>query len=362
MRFNCRLLHWVRVPDELVNARLDRFLHRYLAISVSEAQKAIRLKQITVLQSTGAHAPAPVANPTPGLRVEKGLAIGVPDCYRDTSTAVPTEDYAGLPPTPSLAQLPHLPLPVRYIDPAIMIIDKPPGLATQGGPKIHKSVNDILSDYPFAPRLVHRLDKDTSGLMILARTKQAATAMAELFQKSQIYKKYVAILDGSPNLTHVRKRHISHPIGVQVHEQGETMMAVRKPTPGVADIKPALTQFIVHQASATNQRPYTCVSLQPKTGRKHQLRVHCAQVLGAPILGDSKYGSSTGAQRNAGGLRRQALHLAQLVLPTVNVYGHRTQGHVTVHAPLPSDMARCLRQLFPQPTMVVQQLLKDSSI
>ncbi|KAJ1983716.1 hypothetical protein H4R34_001094, partial [Dimargaris verticillata] len=171
---------------------------------------------------------------------------------------------------------------------------------------------------------------------------------------------YVAILDGYPDLVKIRSRYISHPIGVRASELGETMVAVRKPTPGVTDVKAATTQFVVHQTSTMNQRPYTCVSLQPKTGRKHQLRVHCAQVLGAPILCDSKYGSNPDARREIGKLRRQALHLTQLVFPTVNVYGHLTKGHIKVHAPLPFDLAHCMRQLFPQPTTVVQRLLQGS--
>ncbi|OQR99113.1 23S rRNA pseudouridylate synthase [Thraustotheca clavata] len=153
-------------------------------------------------------------------------------------------------------------LPVLYSDDDFLIINKPPHLATQLG---SNTIDSIATRYPQL-KLVHRLDKGTSGILILAKSRRAAAEMAEMFQNHQVHKTYIAQVRWPP-------------FGL--------------PTEGVVNLalddKPAITHYKVIKRGART----AWLELKPSTGRKHQLRRHCAFTLGAPILGDMKYGQDT---------------------------------------------------------------------
>ena len=172
---------------------------------------------------------------------------------------------------------------VLFKDKDILVINKPSGLAVQGGSKVSKHLDGMLPALQFdgkqVPRLVHRLDKDTSGVMLLARHVAAASELQRAFAAKTIRKKYLALTVGVPNpysgeiesnLDKVAKGEDSHEMVRSVDEDG----------------KRAVTQYrtIEHLA-----KKIALVELEPITGRTHQLRVHMAEMK-CPIVGDGKYG------------------------------------------------------------------------
>jgi 23S rRNA pseudouridine955/2504/2580 synthase len=182
---------------------------------------------------------------------------------------------------------------IIYQDENIIAIDKPAGLATQGGSKITLSV-DVLGealrfDRPENPRLVHRLDRDTSGVLIMARDARVASELSELFREKSIEKEYIAILQGhlKPAEGEVRNR-----LSRKWRDGFEYTWAADEDSD---EGELAITKYKVqaHLDHVTKGRAavrLTVVTLQPITGRMHQLRAHTA-LLEHPIVGDKKYGS-----------------------------------------------------------------------
>ncbi|ETW03008.1 hypothetical protein H310_05444 [Aphanomyces invadans] len=160
---------------------------------------------------------------------------------------------------------PELALPILFEDEFFVALHKPVHLATQLGTGMTDSVASRYLHY----KLVHRLDKETSGVLLLAKTRLAAADMATLFRDNKVQKTYVALVHGTPALG--RSGEIDEPIDGQ---PAQTSYKVLKPTHPRPD-----------QGSWTT----TWLELRPHTGRKHQLRRHCAHVLKAPIVGDHRY-------------------------------------------------------------------------
>jgi 23S rRNA pseudouridine955/2504/2580 synthase len=157
--------------------------------------------------------------------------------------------------------------------PDFCVIYKPYGLPSQGGPGISRSVDQLMGNQYW---IVHRLDRSTEGIMLLAKNRQTATALGEMFKSRQIQKYYYAIVRGRP-------KQDSGVIDMPLKNlciDGEDKM-VPDPTG-----KKAITRYRVVKQLTTH---HSLVLLKPLTGRKHQLRVHM-QTLGTPILGDMKYG------------------------------------------------------------------------
>ena len=232
----------------------------------------------------------------------------------------------------------ELPLSVVYQDRSLIVLDKPPGLVVHpgaGNPR-HTLQNALLALDPklaLVPRagLIHRLDKDTSGLLIVARTVEAHTALVAALAAREITREYLAICTG----VMTGGGTIDQPIGR--HRRERTRMAVR------ADGRPAIT----HYRLVRRFRAHTLVRVTLETGRTHQIRVHLAHA-GFPVVGDPLYGGRrrlppgcTPRLREA--LRdfpRQALHAARLALL------HPESGR-TMHweAPVPADMQTLLDAL-----------------
>jgi len=185
---------------------------------------------------------------------------------------------------------------VIYEDPSAFVLNKPPGLATQGGTKTHQHLDRLLAglaDAGARPKLVHRLDKDTSGALLVARTARSAGHFAKSFSGRTARKVYWAIVVGNPDSN---EGLIDAPLAKQPGTGGEKMHVSEEH--GL----PAKTKWRVID-HAGNRAAW--VELQPLTGRTHQLRAHMAAI-GHPIVGDAKYG---GAQAFlTGGISRK-LHL-----------------------------------------------------
>lgn len=234
---------------------------------------------------------------------------------------------------------------VIYRDDQVIALNKPPGLPTQGGSKQTRHVDGLAEALRFGmeekPRLVHRLDKDTSGVLLLARTRAAAKALTASMRHKETRKIYWALVAGvpTPYLGEIRfglVKAAGHGRG----GEGEKMIAVH---PREMDATPGAKR--AHTLYATLYRVgsrASWVALEPVTGRTHQLRAHLAEI-GHPIVGDGKYGGS--GQENAGdgwgaqlgGIISKKLHLHARMMR----FEHpETRKEITVTAPLPEHMAQ----------------------
>jgi len=234
---------------------------------------------------------------------------------------------------------------VIYRDDDMIVINKPPGLPTQGGTGVARHVDGLAEALRFGfdekPRLVHRLDKDTSGVLLLARSAQAARWLTKAFQARETRKIYWAAVAGVPRpATGTIRYGLVKAPGHGPQGAGEKMLCVH---PGQIDVTPgakrATTDYTVIEAVAKRA---AWVALVPVTGRTHQLRAHMAEI-GHPIIGDGKYGGSAqvnegdgwGAQ--LGGEISRKLHLHAR---TLRLTHPRTGALLSLTAPLPEHMAR----------------------
>lgn len=201
---------------------------------------------------------------------------------------------------------------VVHEDEALIALNKPAGLAVQGGSGTTRHVDGLLEAFARAgsggerPRLVHRLDRDTSGLLVVARTAKAARELAFAFQQQRVRKLYWALLLKGPERNHGL---IDVPLLKAGPAGQEKMRVVLDEEDGGERGRNARTRFMV-LARAGKVAAWT--ALMPLTGRTHQLRVHCAAI-GCPVLGDGKYGGKDAHPNGApDGL---ALHARELDLP-----------------------------------------------
>ena len=236
----------------------------------------------------------------PGDRIEAGQVLRVPPL--EALPAAPTTKPKKQRPPLSAEDQQFIESLVIYRDRAAIVIDKPPGLATQGGTKTDRHVDGLLDGLQFdaenRPKLVHRLDKDTSGALLLARSSNAAAHFAKAFSSRTARKLYWALIVGVPS---IEDGMIELPIGKQPGTGGEKMYVDEK------EGSPARTRYRVVER-AGNAAAW--VELQPFTGRTHQLRVHMAAI-GHPIVGDGKYGGQD-AFVSGGVSRKLHLHARRL--------------------------------------------------
>ena len=213
--------------------------------------------------------------------------------------------------------------------PNAIVLNKPPGLATQGGSKTFSHVDGLLDAFVEGdgprPRLVHRLDKDTSGVLLIARTPGSAAAFSKRFAGRSAKKVYWALVVGVPE-QHVGE--IDAPLAKQPGTGGEKMHV---DTEGG---QPAKTRYRVVER-AGNRAAW--LELEPLTGRTHQLRVHCA-AMGHPIVGDGKYGGKEAFLTGAVS-RKMHLHARRLIISQPG------GGQLDVTAELPEHFAATMEQM-----------------
>jgi 23S rRNA pseudouridine955/2504/2580 synthase len=272
------------VSDDDDGIRLDRWFKRHLPdVSFNVVSRWARTGQLRV---AGKRA-------VPGDRVEAGQEIRVPPLDATPSRTARTQPK-GDPLTPDEEQFVRG--MVIHEEPAAFVLNKPPGLATQGGTKTHQHLDrllDGLADERGRPKLVHRLDKDTSGALLVARSARSAGHFAKAFAGRTARKVYWAIIVGGPD---AEQGVIDAPLAKQPGTGGEKMHV--DPENGL----PAKTRWRVIDR-AGNRAAW--VELQPLTGRTHQLRAHMAAI-GHPVVGDAKYGGAEAFL--TGGISRK-LHL-----------------------------------------------------
>ncbi len=215
--------------------------------------------------------------------------------------------------------------------PAAIVLNKPPGLATQGGTKTHSHVDGLLDAFGHEPRprLVHRLDKDTSGVLLIARTPGSAAFFSRRFSGRSAKKIYWALVAGVPDVGHGM---IEAALAKQPGTGGEKMHVDEE------NGQPAKTRYRVVDR-AGNAAAW--VELEPLTGRTHQLRAHMAAI-GHPIVGDGKYGGQE-AFLTGSVSRKMHLHARRLI---IDHPGDGTGGRkLDVTAPLPEHFAASMVQL-----------------
>jgi 23S rRNA pseudouridine1911/1915/1917 synthase len=232
-----------------------------------------------------------------------------------------------IPPPEKLELAPeHIPLTIIYQDFDILVVDKPPGLTVHPAPG-HPAgtlVNALLAISPelgemtgtLRPGIVHRLDKDTSGLMVVAKNERARRALSRQLKERQVHKAYLALVHGVPT---PRAGVIEAPIGR--HPKNRQKMAV------VAGGREAVTKYRVREEVGGR---YALLEVEPVTGRTHQIRVHMAAI-GHPVVGDRTYG------RKSEIVGRQFLHAWKLAFAMPA--GGRT---VEFESPLPPDLRQAL--------------------
>jgi tRNA pseudouridine32 synthase/23S rRNA pseudouridine746 synthase len=215
-----------------------------------------------------------------------------------------------------------LQLPILYEDDALLVIDKPAGIPVHpgsgGGANLEDFLPGIQGDAKMVPQLAHRLDRDTSGCLILGRTKAALRILGRLFEQKRIHKTYWALVAGVPENKQGR---IDLPMAKQTQDKRRWHMKVDP------EGQPAITDYQVMGSSGN----LSWLALRPKTGRTHQLRVHCASQ-GWPIIGDRFYGEPDDD-------RHLMLHAASLTIP----FEHE-KPPIIVHAPPPMHMREDLEK------------------
>ena len=306
------------VSEDDDGIRLDRWFKRHLPdASFNIVSRWARTGQLRLDGSRVA----------PGDRILAGQVIRIPppETAPPPKMAKPRRERPPLSPEDTeLAQS-----LVIHRDNAALVLNKPPGLATQGGTKTERHLDGLLDALVFEaegrPKLVHRLDKDTSGVLLVARSARAAGHFAKAFSSRTARKVYWALITGVPS---IEDGTIDLPIAKQPGTGGEKMHVDEK------EGSPARTRYRVIERAGNR----ACwVELQPFTGRTHQLRVHM-EAIGHPIVGDGKYGGQE-AFLTGGVSRKMHLHARRLKVD------HPDGGAIDVSAELPEHFAESMKLL-----------------
>ncbi|MFC3050702.1 RluA family pseudouridine synthase [Kordiimonas pumila] len=231
---------------------------------------------------------------------------------------------------------------VLYKDDDVIALNKPAGLPTQGGTGQTRHLDGMLDMLRYGassrPRLVHRLDKDTSGVLLLGRSANAAGALAASFKSRETDKRYFALVMGLPNPQDGRIKLMMEKAPIKGNER---MIVTPDGKHSITDYK--VVEHAGHEAS--------WLALKPHTGRTHQLRLHCAE-MGHPIVGDGKYG---GADAFLAGSISKKMHLHSRFV----TFPHPDGGMLTVTAPLSPHMAETFDTLGFELNSYVDELLED---
>ncbi len=299
------------VPPALADQRIDRLVALVADVSRAEAAALLAAGRVRVDDEVAAK---------PSLRVAEGATVEV-----DVPEAVAAPE--------AVAPEPDVEVPVVLVDDAFVVVDKPAGLVVHpgAGHRHHTLVAGLVARFPEVagvgdptrPGLVHRLDRDTSGLLVVARTPEAHADLVAQLSARTVSRRYQALVVGRPDAP---QGLVDAPIGRSPRQP--TLMAVR------ADGKEARTRYQVEEVF---ERPGPCARLECRleTGRTHQIRVHM-RAIGHPVVGDVRYGGG----RTAVECPRPFLHAERLA------FRHPVTGEeVAVEAPLPADLRAVLDAL-----------------
>ena len=311
----------IKVGEDETGMRLDRwFKAHYPGLGFGHLQKLLRSGQVRV---DGGRAKA-------DMRLQPGQTVRVPPLDVDRKGAAPltARTMRGQEDGDLLAQM------LLHEDDKVFVFNKPSGLAVQGGSGVTRSVDSMLEAWRNKkgekPRLVHRLDRDTSGVLVVARTRLAAMKLAEAFRARETKKTYWALVKGVPKK---REDRISSWLVKEQTPDGDRVRVARHGEDGADH---AVSYYrVVDQAG----QALSWLEMEPYTGRTHQLRVHAASI-GCPIIGDPKYFEADQNWEFPGGLQnRLHLHARRIVIP------HPDRGAVDVTAPLPPHMQQSWKLL-----------------
>ena len=313
----------VQVSQDEAGQRLDRWLKQHLpTVGFGGLQKLLRTGQVRV---DGRRA-------KPDTRLEAGQSVRLPPLADDTQPVPKPRAKVALSPEET-AQLRDR---VLYKDELILAIDKPSGLAVQGGSGQHRHLDAMLEALRFdaaePPRLVHRLDKDTSGVLLLARSAAAARALSVVFRDNLARKTYWAAVAGVPRRARDK---IDRALIKSASARGRELVN--------ADPESGAAAVTFYQVAARRGDLAAWLVLRPITGRTHQIRVHCATI-GHPILGDGKYGGRPAflpkRPKAISAPQRLHLHAREIAVP------HPEDGTtLRVTAPLPEHMAATWQEM-----------------
>ena len=307
--------------------RLDRFIRQhYPSIGHSQIEKWLRTRHIRL---NGGRVKS-------AYHVKSGDIIRLPlSIASEADEAVPNK-ADGEPRRLSLDEktlVEHLHKCIIYRDEQVLVINKPCGLAVQGGTGLAISLAQVLDslrfDAPTTPLLVHRLDKDTSGCLVLARNRQAAKSLSMAFQRRDAYKDYWALVRGVPKPMSGKVDCLLAKEGPIGQEKMRVISTEDKHTEdkhtwhGEKDTVRAITTYEVVEFAGGEA---AWLLMQPQTGRTHQLRVHAAY-LGHPIIGDGKYG---GDRAFLPGSFSRKLHLHAHSIDIAHPNGGRLQASATL--------------------------------
>lgn len=311
----------IRVTDPEDGMRLDRwFKQHYPGVGYGYLQRLLRSGQVRV---DGRRAEA-------GTRLELGQEIRVPHAARET----PRPSVAPRPTAATMSDRVQIEEMILYEDDHVLVLNKPYGLAVQGGTGTARHIDGLLSAmtdrFGERPRLVHRLDRDTTGVLLIARHRQSAARLGRTFQTRSAAKTYWALVRGVPT---PRQGKIEDPL---VKAKGPDGDRVRKARPGEQDAAMHATTHYSVIDRVSHKAAW--VSLKPVTGRQHQLRAHMA-LIKHPIIGDPKYMAGEHGLIEAIP-QKLHLHARRLVIP------HPVTGApLDVTAPLPEHMLTTWRLL-----------------
>jgi 23S rRNA pseudouridine955/2504/2580 synthase len=285
----------VVVTADESNMRVDRFLEaRFPGLSFSHIQRIVRKGELRV---NGKRADSKD-------RLEEGQNVRIPPLKLDAPKAAPGSLSEAA--TKTLHALKDM---ILYEDADVMVLNKPAGLAVQGGSGITRNIDDMLEVMRDAkgqkPRLVHRLDRETSGCLLVAKTRFAATALTGSFRHRSARKVYWALVAGVPK---PKQGRISTYLAKEESEEDTIMRIAAHGDEGASH---AVTYYAVVETSA---QKLAWVSLKPVTGRTHQLRAHMAHIDHA-IVGDPKYFNRENWQLPGGLQNRLHLLARRIVIP-----------------------------------------------
>ena len=285
--------------------RLNRwFLKYYPGLGIGRLQKLLRTKQIKV---DGSRAET-------GTRLQAGQEVRVPPLENEANAVV---EQRGV----SARDAAFIQALVIYKDANLLAINKPSGLAVQGGTNTSRHVDGMLEALQFEaeekPKLVHRIDKDTSGVLVLARQRQAADDLTKAFRTHNLQKTYLALTVGCP-------KKMSGEINAPLEKIGEKSLISENG-------KPAVTAYEVLDNVGDK---FALIAASPLTGRTHQIRAHLESI-GCPIIGDDKY---FGGERKKFSNITDKLHLHAYKIDLSAIYNKK----LVITAPLPEYLKNSL--------------------